>query len=453
MKSERLGKFVFFGLAGVFALFIAYVSWMPVRSEDYFPNRSFFQGLQRLPYLFFPHLFRDVATNILLYIPLGALVASAVAPGRPRLLGRWLLVGFLVTVIMEIGQSLFDRYPDALDIITNSIGYAAGYCAVIAAVRLYRFNPIALTGFAVDEDQDLRVQLVAVSRFIYICVYVLVAMLPFDVSVIYNEIYAQLFPDAAGHTRLILDPLYHVHLWPQGAIRLGLELLMLLPVAVLTAWLNFIKGRRDVVYAVFPCVLVAMFCETSQVFVLSRTSDVAMFPIALAAGLLGWAVVKVWFSVRGINITVAPRGGLPVWRSWAVAVIAYVLAVSLLSLLPFDFERDHRGVALKIFSERNLVPFRYTTSALDVVRTAFLFVPLGFLVFYLLRAISPVSSGRKAIVLSGVVCAGFSTLMEVSQTIAVGRYADATDIVLALVGGTCGAVLARILHARTARRT
>jgi glycopeptide antibiotics resistance protein len=43
--------------------------------------------------------------------------------------------------------------------------------------------------------------------------------------------------------------------------------------------------------------------------------------------------------------------------------------------------------------------------------------------------------------------------MEVSQTIAVGRYADATDIVLALVGGTCGAVLARILHARTARRT
>jgi len=451
MKSDLLGKTVFLGLAGVYAMFIAYVSWTPVPAEDYFPNRSFFQGIQRLPYIFFPHHFRDFATNILLYIPLGALVASAVAPGRPRFSGRWLFVGFLVTVIMEIGQSLFDRYPDALDIITNSIGYAAGYCAVVAAVKLYKFNPIALAGFEVDQNQDPRVQSVAVSRFIYICVYVLAAMLPFDVSVIYNEIYFQLFPDAAGHTRLIFDPLYHVHLWPQSAIRLGLELLALLPVAVMSAWLSFIRGRMDLINAVFPCVLVAMFCEASQVFVLSRTSDVAMFPIALAAGLLGWLAAKVWFIARRITIVADRRAGRPVWRIWALAATAYALAVSVLSLSPFAFEQDHRGVALKIFSERNLVPFRYTTSALDVVRTAFLFVPLGFLVFYLLRAISPVLLRWKAIVLSGVVCAGFSTLMELSQTIAVGRYFDATDIVLALLGGACGAVLEGVIRARTSR--
>ena len=423
MKTDRLGTWVFAGLAGLFVLFIAYVSWTPSPEEDYFPNRGFFQGIERLPYLFFPHLFRDVATNILLYIPLGALVASAVAPGKRRFFGRWLLFGFLVTVVMEFGQSIFARYPDALDILTNSLGYVIGYGAVVAAVRLYGLNPTSVIGFDVDADQDSRTQSVAVARFIYICIYMLIAMLPFDVSVIYFKIYAQLFPDGgeAGHTRLILDPLYHVYRWPQGAIGLGLNVLALLPVAILSALLNFIKGRFDVYTAVFPCVLVALFCEASQVFVLSRTSDIAMFPVAIAAGLAAWAAVKAWFRARRIDTAAAGPADSQRWRAWAVVLIAYALAIAVLSLWPFDFVRDHRAVAAKIFSERNLVPFMYTSSAADVLRTAGIFVPLGFLASYLLSSVAPGTSRGKVIVLSAVWCAGISTLMELSQTLCVGR--------------------------------
>ncbi|MGD8413052.1 MAG: VanZ family protein [Candidatus Latescibacterota bacterium] len=451
MKSERLGKYVFWGLAALYAAFIAYVSWMPVGVEDYFPNRSFFDGIERLPYLFFPHHFRDFATNILLYIPLGALVASAVAPGRPRFLGRWLVAGFFVTVVMEIGQSVFERYPDALDIITNTIGYAIGYCAVVALVRFYGFDPIALTGFRTESDHSPRLQTIAVARFIYICLYVLVAMLPFDVSVIYHEIYAQLFPDSSGHIRLILDPLYHLGGWPDGWPGLGLELLALLPVAILSAALNAVKGRVSVIDAVFPCVLVAMFCEISQVFILSRTTDVAMYAVALAAGFVGWAAVRAWLAVRGIEVDTRPAAGIASARPWVVASIGYALAVAVASLWPFNYERDHRYVASKMFSEQNRVPFLYTTSVMDVVRTTSLFVPLGYLVQFMTASVFPRSSRWKTIILSAVVCAGLSALMEYSQTICVGRYFDMTDVVLAFAGGMIGAALAGTQPARPAK--
>jgi glycopeptide antibiotics resistance protein len=452
MRSDRLGQRVFLGLAFLFVLFIAYVSWRPVPDEAYLPHRSFFRGIERLPYLFFPHYFRDFATNILLYIPLGVLVASAFARKKPGFAGRWLFLGFAVSVTMEMGQSFFGRYPDAIDIVTNTLGYAIGYWVVVGAVRFYHLDPVALIGFDAREDQRAATQAVAVARFAYICIYLLVAMLPFDVSVRYYELYAQLFPDALGHTRLILDPFYHFSRGHAGIIGLLLGVLWLLPVAVLSALLDFAKGRFDVLTAVLPCLVVALLSEVSQLFVLSRTSDVAMFPVAFVSGTLGWAAARGWYAWRGLDTS--PRRRPPTrWRWRLLAAASYALALALMSLWPFEFEIDHRFAADKIFGDLNLVPFRYTTSMWDVARTAGAFVPLGFLISYLLIEVAPGMRREKTIVSSAVLCAVFSVFVEFSQTICVGRFFDATDVVLALLGGFCGAALAEPFRSKTAVTT
>jgi glycopeptide antibiotics resistance protein len=447
MKSERLGQRVYLALAALFLLFIAYVSWAPVPEDAYLPDRGFFRGIERLPSLFFPHHFRDFATNILLYIPLGVFVASAVVPAKPRFFSRWTVVGFLASAVMEAGQSVFGRYPDALDIITNSVGFFVGYWIVVTAVRLFSLNPVSLIGFDAIDDRGARTQTIAVARFGYICVYVLLAMLPFDVSVIYYKIYAQLFPDASGHTALILDPLYHAYHWPQSGIGLMLETLLLIPVAVLSSLLNFVKGRSDVLTAVLPCVLVALFCEVTQVFVMSRTSDIAMFPLAVAAGILGWGLTGAAYGRRRLETLARhhPQRSLR-WRWTAVALIAYGLVIAVLAVWPFEFEIDHRVVAQKIFDDRNVIPLRSPTGVPGALWSAVTFVPLGFLLMFLFNELAPDALREKMIALSGLLGAAYSTLVEFLQCICVGRFFDATAVLMALVGGALGAALSVSLH-------
>jgi len=450
MKSDRLGQRVYFGLAGLFLLFIAYVSWSPVPEDAYLPNRGFFRGIERLTSLFLPHHFRDFASNILLYIPLGVFVASAVSHGRPRFFGLWTLVGFAVSVIMETGQSFFGRYPDALDIITNSVGYMIGYWVVLAAVRFYALDPVSFIGFDSDDKRNPRTQTIAVARFVYICVYVLLAMLPFDVSVIYYKIYAQLFPDASGHVRLLFDPFYHISHWHQSGFGLVWEMLLLFPVAALSALLNFTKGRLDVMTAVFPCVMVSLFTEATQVFVMSRTSDIAMFAVAITAGVLGWMAVKASHALRGIRTraTSGHKRSLR-WRSKIIVLIAYTLVIVVISLWPFDFEIDHRTVAEKIFKQRNMLPFRYNTDVLDGLATAGAFLPLGFLLTYLSIEFAPRIPAKKLTVWSGLTCAVTAMFIAFLRTICVGRYFDATVVVLALIGGAVGAALMVAIRPRS----
>jgi len=113
------------------------------------------------------------------------------------------------------------------------------------------------------------------------------------------------------------------------------------------------------------------------------------------------------------------------------------MAIVVLSLWPFEFETDHRTVAQKMFNDRNMVPFRYTTS----VWAAVAFVPLGLLLAHLIMDFAPKASTKKLIVLSGLICVALSIFTQFSQTICVGRYFDATDVVLALIGGAAGAAL------------
>ena len=451
MESDRLVKLVFVGLTALFIVFIIYASWTP-SEEGYGAPRKHFRPIDRPGDVFRAHNLRDITTNVLLYIPLGVFLALAVCRRKARFLSPWIIAGTLVSLTMEVGQSFIGRTPDLVDIVTNSVGYVAGFWLVMAGVRFYGLDPVVFLGFDPDEVQDQKTQSIAAFRFIYICIYILIALLPFDISVRLSEIYAQLLPDEIGRVRIVLDPGYTVSNWQNNGQKLTLELLGLLPVGALTAFLNGVRGRLSAFTAVFTCVWVALICEVSQVFILSRTTDIVMIPVAVVAGVAGWALVKVWFGVQRADATVARERDHANWRPLVVALVGYALVIAFFAWSPFDFEIDPKAVARKIIYDSNLIPFREhfavrsLASAVDIVKETGLFVPFGLLLSLLITEIRPGLPRMHTALVTAVISAGFATVTEMSQAVCVERFIDVTDILLAGFGGLCGAVLLQVFR-------
>ncbi len=68
-----------------------------------------------------------VVLNVLLFVPLGAVIAWF---GRPWLL----LMAFMASVVIELTQTLLPgRNPLLLDVVTNTLGACLGYLAVVAS--------------------------------------------------------------------------------------------------------------------------------------------------------------------------------------------------------------------------------------------------------------------------------------------------------------------------------
>jgi len=457
MSSDRLVKSVFVGLTVLFILFIIYASWTPTE-KGYGGEVKYFRGFGNLAQVLRIHTLRDITTNVLLYVPLGVFLGLAVTRRKARFISPWILFGTAVSLTMEVGQKFIGRTPDLVDIVTNSSGYIVGFWLVVAAVRFYGLNPAVFLGIDPDEVQDTKTQSISAFRFIYVCIYMLIALLPFDVSVSLERIYGQLFADAAGNVRIILDPLYTVSLWQDNGLKLTLEFLGLVPIGALTAFVNGMRGRLSAFTAVFACVWVVLICELAQVFILSRTSDIVMIPMAIVAGLAGWALVKVWFGLQDVEAVAESDERESNWRPLAVALTGYALVIVFFAWSPFRFEIDPKTVALKVLHDSNLFPFREhfsvrsLGSAIDIVKETGLFVPFGLLFSLLILELRPEIPRMKLALLAGVASAGFATLTELSQAVCIGRYIDVTDILLAGFGGLCGAILLRLFRFGSAAR-
>ena len=434
VKPDRLGHRVFLLLAGLFVVFVAYVSWRPP-VDDAWPYRGFFTGLKRLGAgIYNARVLRDLVTNVILYIPLGVFVASALAAAGRRLSARWLLAGFAVTAVMETGQHFLGRVPDALDIITNTIGYVVGY-GVVALLVGRGFNPIVLMGFDPREDIDSRTQSLAVIRFLYVCVYVMVALIPFDLSVNYSIIYRQLLGDAAGVVRIIPDPLYHLREGIGGG--LWLEFVALLPIAVVSALLNGLRGRSDITLAVFPCVAVVVVSEVAQLFIQSRTTDIVMLPLALLAGVVGWLLVRAMLSARGSEREcedAEPRH----WRGVTVVLILYAFAALCVLWWPYQYELDYRAAAGKFRA--------FFEPGIDAREVLLLFALCGgFGVFAWLLS-GQAFRGHDRIVVFVLLAAAYAVFAEASRFIVAGYVPGAANVVAAACGALAGAGLVRLFR-------
>ncbi len=485
-----LASRVYAVLAVLFIFFIMLASWTPGYSfrrgqtpgSDPF-YKEIYEGSLRLLHwptlqdIYSFHELRDLATNVVLYIPLGVLVALAAGARKARWFSPWIGIGLFVSLSMELVQSKIGRYPDPVDVMTNSTGFLFGYWLIVAAIKFFGLNPAYLTGLAPAGNQGLKLSTVTAVRFIYICIFIFVAWLPLDITVSFSRIHAKFFPDDVGNLRIILNPLFTLRHWPEEGGRIFLEFLSFLPLSFLTSLKEGWQKRLNPFSPILQCLLLAVFVESTQIFINTKTSDITTFFLAVLAGLTGWLAAKIWFNFQKMDEEVRVKSFENKRRMLQLILILYILGLYFFAWAPFLIETQPEMVIHKIVRESNLIPFkshfevRNFNSALDLVKETALFIPLGVLfslafknyfnplairflplrkLFRLIGAenripLSPMSIFLKRIFLIGGSCGILAVMIELSQTFFIGRIIDITDVILAVLGGGVGSALTGLM--------
>jgi glycopeptide antibiotics resistance protein len=446
--AERWGQRVALMWMLVYAGLIVLVSLFPseFRTDD--GNVAWRLEVLRRSFTTFPrelHSLRDLATNFILYVPLGVL-AAMVVPGRGW--ARWLglLIGAVLSAGMETAQIFTTRYPSFWDLLMNAGGHVIGF-VVVARVRARRGLTAAI--FVGSSAGSSRQRLAGGLRQVYVPLFGVLALLPFNITVSFGEIWAKLSSALPYGGTIWLSPLGP---WPgERLVGLVTALILFLPYGFLSAVARPQHGRRAFVrYALFA-VLICAGIELAQLFVRARSTD-AMQPVFAALGaILGVALARLWD--RSTAAVDAPgtrafslRDGL------LLAVIGWCLLLVVVAWEPFTFATSWKEAARRLLHETEWLPLHAYVSGQrslaiwkDLGREAAWYLPLGVL----LQAYF--SRWRWRWRVPRVVVAGFLTLvvatvLELGQAAVIGRVADTTDIVTHCLGAGLGYLLLSALR-------
>ncbi|MCP5348767.1 MAG: VanZ family protein [Gammaproteobacteria bacterium] len=386
---------------------------------------------------------RDISINLLLYMPLGFLVALSLAPARlsrPGLHWGW---GFLLSVGVEVVQAFIGRFSDATDVVSNGTGYVLGFAIARIAVLHFGVSPAALLGLE-SGGQEQHLKNVTGLRFIYLTVVLIAVLLPLDISFSLSQLAAKLHGTGYRMPRLIVDPLFHFRNGVHTQY-LMLQLLVFLPLAFLSAYILLLRRRVGILQPAIHCLLLGLVTEASNLFIRSGRSDILVPVLGFLTG-LGVASVMVGFARRAgpdkVGLSAAERHWLLLG-----AGLLYGLLLLAIALSPFEFELSLRALRYKLLNNSNFLPFRlhFTTSSLesavDIVREPILYAPLGGLLALWLGGLTRAPSRRTILVLATVAGFGFAGGVEALQLGVVGRYVDITDALLGGIGSLGGAIL------------
>lgn len=401
------------------------------------------------------HDLRDIATNVLLFLPLGGLVALRLGALRKRPWSAWLVLGSFVSVALEVTQAFTDRYPDPIDLLTNTGGYLLGFALTFLVLNKFNLRPQVLLGFsAIHHDEKVRT--LAGMLFLYVAVYAVLQLVPFDITVSLGRIHAKLL--ATGDSpRIILDPLHHIRAGGGEILDLIYAALGVIPAAALKAHLDALRGRQSLAVTLWFGTILGTALEVAQIFILSRTVDVACVLLAPAGAALGWVLARGWWRIQGMHLSAeheAQRSRRARIYGIALAALIYFGLLMALAWAPFAFETDLRAVAAKLRDETNWVPFREHFEAhslaatRDIIEETVQLAPLGLLLMLLFRQL-PLRAHRLTLMAAAAIfCAGVGAFLELGQAFFIGRFIDVTDVLLAGVGGLLGSALVRVLAGR-----
>ena len=451
-KGVSLSILCFRSLLIGYLLFIAYASFY--MTDTISISQAVGRGGDKLFFLFdrfrlhWSNL-RDISTNILLYMPLGFLVAMYLAcKGNLKWFGIHLWWGFILSVHVEIIQAFIGRFSDVTDIMSNGTGYMLGFFVACVGITRFGLSPVAVLGLDTGVRGDKLNTLVGL-RFVYVVITLFTALLPLDVNVSVGQIYGKLQATGDNMPRLIVDPLFHF----KGGIRniqyLTLKLLPFLPLAFFSSVILFCRKLPSLLLPAFHCLLLGITIEFSNLFVQSGRSDAIVpilgflsgFPVAYLVYYFGFQSSQ----IAGITVSGDRRYLL------ISALLIYCLFLMSVALSPFEFELSLQAIRNKVANNVNFYPFwlhfsyRSIGSAVDIVREFILYIPFGALLALWLQNLdfAPLLKPSFKLISAAALLTGFcfASVVEILQLAVAGRCSDITDVLLAALGSFGGAAI------------
>ena len=340
--------------------------------------------------------------NILLFIPFGFLgYFSLVYKSSWARKAAIVLLGTSLSAFVEFLQIFSPlRCPALSDVVFNTAGTAAGLAAAMTFKRsVLGFKNLPSARRFLDAPS-------AFPAFIFLALVVAGCWEPFDFSLDVGLIWEHVKAlaqksfelknpddDLMNFIRFLLASLFACRLCAEAGLRrpaaAGAGLMAALGVAL----------------------------ELTQIIIKSRAPEAQDALVAV----LGSAAGGVAFFFPGFHLR--PR----VWTCAGTAMV--FLSAAARAWAPYRFTARHSGFNWVLFRPH----YEHTTfQALgDFIESTMIFFPLGFLLAYF-------HPRARMGLASALLCGGLAALVEIAQGFVPGRYADATDVLGAVLGGLAG---------------
>jgi glycopeptide antibiotics resistance protein len=449
---ERLGRRLALGWTLAYAVVIVAVSLWPASLHTDSAHLSAQWASAKASVTFDPrvirriHSLRDLATNFLLYVPLGVLVPWSFSRARRSWLWLGALVGLLLSTSLEGAQVLTSRSPSFWDVVMNATGHLAGYLVVVIVVVR---RDLSVAVFLGQKGQTPRRTLAAGLRLIYVPLLWLISLLPLNITVRGENLWLKLrglLPDAGV---VYLDPRAP---WTSGRITgLVVSALLLVPFGFLGALARPERGRRGYLPAALGALAIGLAIETSQFVVVSRSVDALQIVAAAFGAMCGVLAARLW-DRSAVSADDAPLRAF-VWRDGLLfALVAYVLLLMVEAWRPFVPVPTSRE-AYDRLAQANWVPLEsYVTGVRslaifrDAGKEAGLYVPLGMLLQAFLARVELGAFAPKRFWIALAAALGVGGTLELGQIMFPDRLVDITDVLSHGIGATVGYLILSALR-------
>lgn len=376
----------------------------------------------------------DIASNFLLFIPLGLFLSYAGFSAKRRrppwsvFILTW-TASAVISAITEAIQILSpSRITSLTDLLTNTMGAIFGTAVSFAFYRLAR-TPLAKW----CRQEVLRSP--AVLLFIaYAGLLILGALAPLDVSLDVSSI-------KEGLKSARLNPFSDPAPWPKMlGIFLWFAGLCYLLCHVLTACVRRLQNILAILTALVISSLMSFAVELTQIFIASRLTATRDILAGIAGAFYGGVLFALLNTtvLRGDGSAREPLRGEKVYWLTLVHYLVYLVHEA---LYPYTFHYPTlpSGIPISIFLPFSSYYGRTNAMALfDFLGGVARFAPLG----YFAQGYSAGTGTRakwKAIALSLTL----GIALEGLQLGIAGRYADISDVIAAGCGGYVGFVVWR----------
>lgn len=427
-----------FALAVAFAL---YGSWVPFRFHGPFALGRVIPVL-RESLAGGPGGFSrpDFLANILFFIPIGFFGGALAAPPNrspfARMAAAVPVLGFALAVSLlceSVQVFLPERVASLWDVAAETSGAACGLLGwFMVGGELHRWLGVWLSG---ETGAVWRPWLVlyALGRF-FILLY------PFDVTI--NPL------DLAHKLRsggVVLNPLHSPALRLDVLPDLIRDAIVAMPVGVLACVMGVRPGaRRGLLASMAIGAAVFGLVEAAQVLIISCRADVLEWAVNSLGATVGVLLVS-WLSTAPVDDRARDRSR---GRLALAGLSASMLLYGAYNWSPFDFHvsmqmvHDRSGllVSMPFYSYWVNPEFKALGEALVKLSIG---APMGVFLYWFLVG-SALTYRRLTVALSVLAVVIFVTVIEIGQVFLPSRYADVTDIMLALIGAGVGAIAARL---------